>query len=364
MNTVEFALVTIDVIEAGRNGIDYKLSDVADSITYIPVESFIGDYVTSLNANVLKISSNYIASENFPFGGDLVLYDRNGKFIRKIAQKGDGPGEYKSIRDVAIDEENALIYVLSHHPNKVFKYSLEGVFERIIDLPARADKIAVSPSGRLLVHFPNWMGNLQYSCLLFDNKSDIVGKLKNNILYELGAGRSRWFDEGCYYIYNDRIHIKGVCDTLYVIENDRFIPKYVFDTGDNHSNRMTQAEYDGKIRFYYIFETDLRILFSFRSGESWYVGYYDKAHRKTFFASTPLINNDMEDRDTFRFLYSDYQYNDMIIQRRRSEFDRERLKKNVSPSKYLEIIDMLDRLKEKDDDPVILSVLHLKNSRE
>ena len=369
-NSTEYPII-ININEAVKNKIDFKLSEVVDSISYIPVESIIGDYVTYLAATLLKFGENYIISENYEGGGDVVCFDRSGKFVGKIARRGQGPGELPGmmIGELAIDEKHEIVYVLPGFSyNKIYKYDLKGSFLGEIALMHQAEKIAVSPSGQLLVHFPNWTGDLEYSCLLFDHEGNIVNKLKNNIFYKFNEkkGRSR---EGLCYIYNDQIHVKDKCDTLFVVDNNSFQPKYVFNTGKNHSNNITQQEYDEKITFYTIFETDDKVLFHFQLNERWYNAYYDKNKRKAFSSPGEPINNgysfgyfinDMDDEKEFFFLFSDYQFNDKILIMRSFEFDRDELKKKISVSKYLEITNMLDSMMLNDESPVILSLYHLK----
>ena len=364
--------IIIDINEALRNKIDYMLSDIIDSISYLPVESIIDDYVTSIDPNNLKIGNKYILTADY-FSKDLLLYNINGKFIRKLAQKGQGPGEYIFLDDLAIDEQNEMVYVLCRNKRKIFKYSLEGSFLGEIILKHHADRIVISPSGRLLIHFLN-TGDLHDSFLLLDHKGDTITKHLNGIFYPriIESNPPYYNDNAFYYIYNDKIHIKDRRDTLFIVENDKFLPKYVFHTGENLSNNMTELEFDNKIRFRYIFETDGKVLFEFRLKEKWHRGYYDKKQSKSFTSREVAIINDMDDTNkgifrieksdirSFGFIYSDYQFNDVIIIRRNSEFDMDVLKQRVSASKFLEINTMLDSLLLEDDDPVILSFLHLK----
>ena len=135
---------------------------------------------------------------------------------------------------------------------------------------------------------------------------------------------------------------------------------------------MTQLEFDEKVLFGSVFETDNILLFDFFLKKKWYTGYYDKKLAKAFTTKEVLIINDMDDTnrgkyintnpDTkiYGFTYSDYQFNDIIIIRRNSAFDMDVLKKRVTESKFVEINTMLDSLLLEDDDPVILSLLHLK----
>ena len=302
----------------------------------------------------------------------MLLYSRNGKFIKKLGQRGQGPEEYIRIDDLAVDESNEIVYVLSQNNGKILKYSFKGRFLGAINFSSPVDKIVVSPAGQLLMHFQNLTGDLLYSCLLLNHKGDTVSKLKNYIFYEFKNNRKWWDDEGLCYVSNIQIHIKSKGDTLFVVENDRFLPKYVFYTGENLSNKMTQSEYDEKLRFEYLFETDGKVIFKFRFENKWYRVYYDKRQAKAFTSNESAIINDIDDTRnglfkigrsdllSFDFLYSDYQWNNEIIMRRNSALDLDFLKTRVSASKYLEITEMLEHIMKDDDDPVILSLLHLK----
>lgn len=365
--------IIIDIKEAIRNKADYRLSDIVDSITYLPVESLIGEYITFTDPNKIRIGGKYILCGDY-FSKDLLLYNRNGTFIRKLAKRGQGPWEYVYLDDLAIDEINETVYVLSRTNRKIFKYNFNGSFLGEIVVGFLATKIVVSPDGRLLVHFQNETGELENSFLLLNHKGDTVNIHRNVLFYRPDDTRKPIFvnDNGIYYIYDNKIHIKDRRDTLFIVENDRFIPKYVFNTGDNISNNMTQTEFANKLQFRYILETYDKVLFEFRlEGNIWYRGYYDKNQAKAFTSKEVAIINDIDDTNngvvkikktdilSFGFIYSDYQYNDKMVMYRNSEFDMDILKKRVSENKYVEIMNMLDSVRLKDDDPVILSVLHL-----
>ena len=48
--------------------------------------------------------------DNFYDDGNIFVYGRNGKAIRKINRKGQGGEEYVSMRSVSLDEENEEIF--------------------------------------------------------------------------------------------------------------------------------------------------------------------------------------------------------------------------------------------------------------
>jgi|GEM_PF-633850 len=62
----------------------------------------------------------------------IFVFDRNGKFIRSIGSKGQGPGEYISINSIAYDESNKLLFVGEY--TKIIIYDLEGHFLKEVSL--------------------------------------------------------------------------------------------------------------------------------------------------------------------------------------------------------------------------------------
>ena len=57
---------------------------------------------------------------------ECLLFDRKGKFIRKIGGLGGGPGEYIYPKHFTIDPDNKILYLLCGR--SINKYSLDGTF--------------------------------------------------------------------------------------------------------------------------------------------------------------------------------------------------------------------------------------------
>lgn len=62
--------------------------------------------------------------------GNIFLFDRKGKFIRKINRRGNGPEEYIHITGINIDELHEEILVYSNALRKILVYDLYGNFKR------------------------------------------------------------------------------------------------------------------------------------------------------------------------------------------------------------------------------------------
>ena len=62
--------------------------------------------------------------------GDIFLYDRNGKGVRKINRRGQSGEEYPNIVGIVLDEDNNEIFV---HERKLWVYDLNGTFKRSVE---------------------------------------------------------------------------------------------------------------------------------------------------------------------------------------------------------------------------------------
>lgn len=102
------------------------IHEIAD-VEYIPLEttdeSLIG------NAYYNAISDKYIVIADAKYY-QILIFDRQGKFIRAINKTGQGPGEYISFHafDVDFDKEELYLYSLGQY--KLWVYSFEGKFLR------------------------------------------------------------------------------------------------------------------------------------------------------------------------------------------------------------------------------------------
>lgn len=64
----------------------------------------------------------------------VMVYDKEGRFKRRIGAVGAGPGEYPSVSDFAIDEKNGEVLILTGS-FQVFKYGIDGTFVRSFSSP-------------------------------------------------------------------------------------------------------------------------------------------------------------------------------------------------------------------------------------
>jgi hypothetical protein len=120
----------------------------------------------------------------------VYIFNKTGKFIRKIGKIGRGPGEYLTVSDFTIDQDNDNIYLLDCDANKIYKYKITGEFEASIAL-----KNTNIQSFHLQYNNGNLYTDVNY---LFENETE-NGYVIQEIDTATGKQKARWLDS---YKYN------------------------------------------------------------------------------------------------------------------------------------------------------------------
>jgi len=106
--------ITVDVNKSYSSKKELILQDFMD-VEYIALETN-DDFVNQ--GFVQAVGKEFILVKNYRDDGDIFVYDRTGKAIRKINRKGQGGEEYISCRSVTLDEENNEMFINDHFAKK------------------------------------------------------------------------------------------------------------------------------------------------------------------------------------------------------------------------------------------------------
>ncbi len=120
--------ITVDVVKNYSPKKSLILQDFMD-VEYIALETN-DDFINQ--GIILDIGNDFILvkNRNRINDGDIFVYDRNGKALRKINRKGQSGEEYISLYGVNLDEENKEIFVNDILGRKIVVYDLYGNFKR------------------------------------------------------------------------------------------------------------------------------------------------------------------------------------------------------------------------------------------
>lgn len=118
-------LITVDV-NANYPKKELILQDFMD-IEYIPLETT-DEFITQ--GVVEAVGKNIIVVRNRINDGNIFIFDRNGKGLRRINRLGQSGEEYSNIPEVVLDEDNNEMFVIDYPARKILVYDLYGNFSR------------------------------------------------------------------------------------------------------------------------------------------------------------------------------------------------------------------------------------------
>ena len=122
-------LITVDVSKNYPKK-ELILQDLFD-IEYVPLETT-DEMLTE--GHIQYISDNYMIFKNLGrMAGEIFIFDRQGKAVRKINRLGQSGEEYLNILGIDYDEQADELFVNSHYSDKVFVYDSEGNYKRSFD---------------------------------------------------------------------------------------------------------------------------------------------------------------------------------------------------------------------------------------
>lgn len=108
----------IKTLSFGDNN-EFDINDVM-ACKFIPLETSEDCLISKVEQIIINENKIYINS-----GKDkLLVFDTSGKFITQIGNKGNGPGEYRSIWNFHVDNKKQILTVADAGQNRIIYYSL------------------------------------------------------------------------------------------------------------------------------------------------------------------------------------------------------------------------------------------------
>ena len=163
----------------------------------------------------------------------LLLFDRNGKFIRQIGRIGRGPAEYVKIIDFATTMDHDTISIYDENIHAVLRYNKQGEFLNKVKIGSYFASMEIWKNKefvmftRRTVHFPkgtkisnfcvfNDKGKLLYEDIFYDHTELLqTKKVRYNDLYQLEDGAINVQE-----FFND---------TIFLYNGEQLTPRFYFD---------------------------------------------------------------------------------------------------------------------------------------
>ena len=285
-------LKRFNIISSLKTIKEFNLSNIGHSIKYVQLETT--DNVLISNISNIKIDKYiYIKSKE-----GLFVFSLDGKFIRKIGNKGKGPREYQSFIDFAINSQT--IWLMDVIQDKIIKYDTNGDYLDYIKFDNPAKKLLSSEENIYLLNttIASFWGEEDSGILVYNYNNDgkLISVIKNRNSEKPSACSSS-------YIFDSKLFfIQTLNDTVFSTKGTNLIPEYLIDLGKYTPNKAVykKSESNKFMSCKWIAETDKSIFIKILGSEkSYYCLVYDKKKEILYTLKNNSFLNDIDDGISF-----------------------------------------------------------------
>lgn len=293
--TLETQIPVIDIEKALDNPSSQKLnlSEFVDDIKYIPLQTISQSVIGG------KHIPPVFVSENFIFYGDM-MFDRNGRFIRKLGKIGQGPEEYLMALGITADEERQEFYVHDNFSRNIYIYDFNNTFKKKIQASDRGNNILSFGNGNILLirDFFGYFDDFYEYRVINTNTGEIVytrdsGIMGNKYLSNIQNLIWRYNTQTFYY--------EGSTDSIFRLKENGAIdtPRFIINLG-----KYKNSDSEKFIRVGEIVENSQYLFFSISAKNGLFYGAYEKQTEKTVMKKfDEFFNNDID--GGFLWLFKD-----------------------------------------------------------
>lgn len=258
-----------------------NLSEIADNVTYIRLDkTFPLDLIYKYE---FVNNSIYLSAKDI----GILVYNRDGKFLRRIGKIGRGPGEYLFPMFFTIDDKTETIYVLDN--GGIIKvYSKTGRFLRNLSLEdygESTDNINLFDS-KLFVHYLVQFPETKYDWIVLDS----LGNLQKSKKMTIQSITTKWGQSGGTYRYgNSMFYWNPFNDTVFSILPDlSYKASFLFKPGDHRFPKSDFKSFEQLIRYMHIkqiFETQKFLIIKYDFNKKTNIVLIDKSTQKSYLMS-------------------------------------------------------------------------------
>ncbi|MEQ8882596.1 MAG: 6-bladed beta-propeller [Cyclobacteriaceae bacterium] len=277
----EFLVFDLDASHPPR---EVRLSDLATDLRLV--------FLETTDESLLPDYFNYYVGEHniLTFSRENILqFDSDGRFIRTLALRGKGPGEFNYVASYTVDTAEEKLYLSHHGGDELLVFNLaSGSLEKPITVPEKAqDMIFVNDSMIMALCYGHF-DYQSYFINVFSNKIENAKKIEKEEDKKASGSRINYLS-----LVNNNVYcLFSKSDTLYRYEQKDFMPDLLFKFNNRvdygKSNTGRDLMFPVHTNRYMLFSTqDVMIemsesSMSINSGQNPRLFYYDKEENELF----------------------------------------------------------------------------------
>ena len=211
----------------------FKYSDVYSDVEYVPLECTEKSIVGSINKFEITNDNDYVIFDYS--NGQIIRFDKKGKYLNNIGTRGHGTNEYVSPEIVVYNKYTNQVVVYDGAVKSLKHFSLDGKLQEITKLSKYIYDFGVIDSANFVI-FANHRDlllndEIAYNYEIINKNGDIVAQYepytKDRMNYRSGLTKSFFQQE------DGLTFIECFLPVIYKLDKDyNVLPAYYMDFGD------------------------------------------------------------------------------------------------------------------------------------
>lgn len=226
-----------------------SMSELFSDLKYIKLETNQQSLIAQVS-KIIPLKEQLIIVDKM--ATQILIFGKDGQFIKSIGKRGSGPGEFAGIEDVAVDEKDNRIYVLDNSGQQIFIFNLQNEYcgKKNIDFIAREIEFI---DNNILICYCDYAANVNFekkdmrpNLFLLDinsmeetpllyTPSDIGVQEVNSPFSALSA-----YNDGCACLFDI------LTNSVYIIDSDGITNSYKCNFGEKEET--LKNDYIDKLR--------------------------------------------------------------------------------------------------------------------
>jgi len=262
-------------LKTGKS-ISGKISDIADSIVYIYLETDTDFLIREIRQLEIFHDRIFIrdGTEN------LFVFTGTGEYLKKIGTHGKGPGEYIHIHEFSVDTARKIVYILDD--NRITGYDYQGCFTGY-EIQARNYESFYYYDRLMYCYTPPEL--LAYN----DNRANklevlnVEGKIINRFLPSFAKKGAMFITPGQFYVVDGQLRFLDSDENVFYELSDQILSKrFIFRYGAGNKNKNKNNPRGKEFEVKHLFEFKDFIILDYVVGNQWHLAYCEISSEKCF----------------------------------------------------------------------------------
>ncbi|WP_195373376.1 MULTISPECIES: 6-bladed beta-propeller [Parabacteroides] len=218
---------------AFAKGIDTEkevlLSEIAKEVKIVPLETKPECLVAKVSKGMIQMVDHNLF---IPCSEGLLQFTDDGKFVRSVAKRGQGPGEYAIIRFIAVNDKLKQVYLMDN--GKVLIYSVDGKYVGENRIPF-CWQFTLLGDSTYVGYIYNNTGQKKDRLLLVNQEGETFKSYPQYDQFTIANGLN-YYLWGSYDRYVYSFKEEACCkeyynDTVFTVTPQELQPRYILDMG-------------------------------------------------------------------------------------------------------------------------------------